>query len=125
MLGNIMNHEFFGLKNKFGIEIEIFSQKKQIGKARFWIGGKPFGEFTVKHKLTYLIKGLKATLKDEPLLWDDRFENKTPEQIATICWLLDRNRDDMKTDDFEHFEKVKNWVYILVISLMIPLMLYM
>jgi len=86
-----MEHEFFGRKSKFGIELEIHDSLKKLGKARFWINEKQVGEFKVKHKLSYLKSGLRALLQNENQLWDDRFEGKNPEEIATMCWMIGKD----------------------------------
>ena len=104
-----MGHVFFGLKEKFGIELEIYNQIRNVGKARFWVENKPLGEFKVKHKLSYLLAGLKELLKNESILWDERFLQKSPEEIATMCWYLKRDILEANPQELEEMMAFKKF----------------
>lgn len=106
-----MEHEFFGVKKKFGVEIEVINREKNTGKAKFWIEGKSFGEFNVKHKLSYLASGLTKLMRGEEKLWDESFAGKTPAEIFEYCMSIAKNSANYPPEKYYLLELVTKFAF--------------
>jgi hypothetical protein len=102
-----MENNIWGKKNLFAIELKDYDSYKKLGKVRFWIGGKQYGDSKRKDELSDVVEGLKMLLDKRDSLYEKSFDSMTNEQIFAYCLFLNKDTRTFTTEDYELLNKFR------------------
>jgi len=103
-------NKIFGSKESFAIEIGNLVPEKKSAKLRLWVSSIPIGTFRVNFTLKYAVKSFEELIEGQHSFYDKEFDLRSPQQIFTLCLLLDRDLDsDWKNEWHEQFNRYKKF----------------
>jgi hypothetical protein len=102
-----MENSVFGEKDVFAIELQDYDPHKEMGRVRFWLNGKQYGDLKRKDEVGDVVEGLEMLVSKRESLYEQSFDLMTNEQIFSHCLFLDRDTTTFTGEDYELVNKMR------------------